>query len=471
MSSSRPRNEPRNQDREAAEQWLGQWKLLRRSDRDAVPDTLGPPLVFSNRAASAAERERCGHAVPDHETGPHSRTVTSRLRMSCAGWRTVPTAAEFYEAIHRPSGADRETAILLTWYHGSGHGRATLRTARGGVQLAATRAGAAPGGADGGRRSRKGQSVRRTMTSRKTPETLTTKGQPTDILARIRPAFRKHIRPVTRGTRGESLGGGSILNARWDHRLSRDLDVHLELTTTEDRRAVLDRAAEACGGYRIEHPQFRRIEFERNKENHVDVSFAAPTPRGGEATAIVDGEATTVLSTAQIMSGKLWGRAMHAPARDLVDIAACGRAEPEALEIAVNGLPEKSLDAILAIYDDTQDQYRKDAGQLEGVAEELGPVVANPSAYAKNAILGAKYLRFEIRTHGGAAVIHTATTEGTRLSNLGGRRGAAGGNGGGTVSTRFSKHRNATPRRCSTQRSTHCGRTAPRRSSGSSPPD
>ena len=117
MSSSRPRNEPRNQDHEAAEQWQGQWKLLRRRDRDAVPDTLGPPLVFSNRAASAAERERCGHAVPDHETGPHSRTVTSRLRMSCAGWRTVPTAAEFHEAIHRPSGADRETAILLTWYH------------------------------------------------------------------------------------------------------------------------------------------------------------------------------------------------------------------------------------------------------------------------------------------------------------------------------------------------------------------
>ena len=110
-------NEPRNQDREAAEQWLGQWKLLRRSDRDARPYTLGPPLVFSDRAGSAAERESCGHVVPDDETGPHSRTVTSRLRMSCAGWRTVPTAAEFYEAVHRPSGADRETAILLTWYH------------------------------------------------------------------------------------------------------------------------------------------------------------------------------------------------------------------------------------------------------------------------------------------------------------------------------------------------------------------
>ena len=55
--------------------------------------------------------------MPDTETGPNSRTVTSRLRMSCAGWRKVPTAAEFYAAVHEPTGSDRETAILLTWYH------------------------------------------------------------------------------------------------------------------------------------------------------------------------------------------------------------------------------------------------------------------------------------------------------------------------------------------------------------------
>ena len=113
----RTTTEPGQRERQAAEQWQHQWELLRRRDRDAVPDTLGPPLVFSDRTASAGERQRCGHTVPDHETGLHSRTVTSRLRMSCAGWRTVPTAAEFHEAVHRPSGADRETAILLTWFH------------------------------------------------------------------------------------------------------------------------------------------------------------------------------------------------------------------------------------------------------------------------------------------------------------------------------------------------------------------
>ena len=249
---------------------------------------------------------------------------------------------------------------------------------------------------------------------KKAPSRLETRGQPRRILERIRPALREHVRPHTRNQAGELLGGGSILNARWDHRLSRDLDLHIDLATTEDGRAVLDRAAGACGGYRIEHPQFRRIEFERDKEYHADVSFDAPAPRGGEHAAVVDGEPAIVLSTAQIMSGKLWGRGMHAPARDLIDIAACAEADPEALEVAVNGLPDKSVDAILHIYRETSAQYRDDAAELEGVAEGLRPAVDDPTAYAGNAILDAKYERCEIRTRAGEAEIETTTGRGSR---------------------------------------------------------
>ena len=144
-------------------------------------------------------------------------------------------------------------------------------------------------------------------------DALQTRGQAREILARMRPAFRQHVRPHTRDQTGELLGGGSILSARWDHRLSRDLDVYLHLSTTEDGRKVLDRAAEACGGYRIDHPKFPRIEFERNQDNHIDVSFDPPRPRGSERTTIVDGEPAVVLSTAQIISGKLSGRGMHGP--------------------------------------------------------------------------------------------------------------------------------------------------------------
>ena len=127
-----------------------------------------------------------------------------------------------------------------------------------------------------------------------------------------------------------------------------------------------------------------------------------------------DGEPALVLSTAQIMSGKLQGRGMSAPGRDLVDIAACKVADPEALEIAVNGLPDENVRAILKVYQELESAYAKETARLEGVPEELRPAVENPTAYAGNAIQDARYERFEIRTRDGVAEVETATREGSR---------------------------------------------------------
>ena len=168
------------------------------------------------------------------------------------------------------------------------------------------------------------------MTKAKRPE-LKLRGQPSKILKRLRPAFKTHVRPHTENQKGERLGGGSILNAQWNHRLSRDVDVYLRLATKEDGRAILDRAAEACNGYRVEHPNFPRIEFERDKDNHIDINLDPPKPAKGEEMIVVDGEETPVLSNSQIMTGKLKGRGMTSPGRDVFDIAVCRIADPEAL--------------------------------------------------------------------------------------------------------------------------------------------
>ena len=45
-------------------------------------------------------------------------------------------------------------------------------------------------------------------------DALQTRGQARKILARMRPAFREHVRPHTRDQTGELLGGGSILSGR-----------------------------------------------------------------------------------------------------------------------------------------------------------------------------------------------------------------------------------------------------------------
>ena len=238
---------------------------------------------------------------------------------------------------------------------------------------------------------------------------LTLRGQPRRILARLRPAFKTHVRPHTKDQKGERLGGGSILNAQWNHRLSRDIDAYLKLTSKEDGRTILDRAAKACNGYRVEHPNFPRIEFERDKDNHIDINLRAPTPEKGERIAVVDGEETTVLSNAQIMTGKLKGRGMTSPGRDLFDIAVCRIADPEALEIAVNAVDDITLDGILNVYQVTQEQYKTEASELEGIPEGLTSIQENPVDYASNAILESRYERVAVRTVDGKAEVHTRT--------------------------------------------------------------
>ena len=238
---------------------------------------------------------------------------------------------------------------------------------------------------------------------------LTLKGQPRRILAKLRPAFKNHVRPHTKDQEGERLGGGSILNAQWNHRLSRDIDIYLKLASKEDGRAILDRAAKACDGYRVEHPNFPRIEFERNNENHIDINLRAPTPEKGEQIAVVDGEETTVLSNAQIMTGKLKGRGMTSPGRDLFDIAVCRMADPAALEIAVNAVDDMTLDGILTVYQVTQEQYKTEAMELKGVPAELRPIQENPVGYASNAILESRYERVAVRTVDGKTEVHTRT--------------------------------------------------------------
>ena len=249
------------------------------------------------------------------------------------------------------------------------------------------------------------------MTGRKKPE-FTLRGQPSRILARLRPAFKTHVRPHTENQRGERLGGGSILNAQWNHRLSRDIDVYLRLVSKEDGRAILDRAAKACNGYRVEHPNFPRIEFERDKDNHIDINLKPPTPEKGERIAVVDGEETAVLNNAQIMTGKLKGRGMSSPGRDVFDVAVCRLADPEALEIAVNTVDDLTLDGILNVYEVTRDQYKKEATELEGIPKGLKPIQEDPVGYANDAILESRYERVALQTVDGKAEIKTRTAGG-----------------------------------------------------------
>lgn len=135
-------------------------------------------------------------------------------------------------------------------------------------------------------------------------EVLELAGAPRELFARIHRALQRHLRPHTTGGGGPCLTGGGILEARSDHRESRDIDIVIRARTRGDVREALDTAASEAGSYRVEGPEIHRIEFpDHTKDEHVDVSFVKPNPQGGAKQATVDGQKATVLSNAQIMTG------------------------------------------------------------------------------------------------------------------------------------------------------------------------
>ena len=164
-------------------------------------------------------------------------------------------------------------------------------------------------------------------------ETLRLPPGPGRLWKQIRTAVRRYLRHHD-GRPAYEIGGGTILAARFGHRTSTDID----LTTTDPQKALITMAATGRGlaeavagalGVR-QSAQEARI---TTPHGRVDITAMRAMPEGQERYAIVDGEVETVLSTAQILHGKLM-RADESPARDVYDIVTAGRLDARSLEEA-----------------------------------------------------------------------------------------------------------------------------------------
>ena len=163
-----------------------------------------------------------------------------------------------------------------------------------------------------------------------------------------RTVWVRHRDTVARLAREEAdtgrvlLGGGTILAARWGHRLSTDIDVLLP-----DRTSLHDGApgapndlAKATGG-ELEGAAWDRIKVQVDSGS-LDVSAIRPQLPGLERQEEVEGRDEIVLGTAQILHGKL-RRAEEGLARDAFDLIAAEKADPRALQHAVNALDDDQL--------------------------------------------------------------------------------------------------------------------------------
>ena len=137
------------------------------------------------------------------------------------------------------------------------------------------------------------------------------------------------------------LGGGTILAARWKHRISTDIDVQITGTTdlTEIRKGREGDLARRLGGkWELDARNQVKVRLE---DGVIDVSTVRTQPNRGAYDVEIDGRRQTVLSTTQILRGKLERAEDPGPVRDAYDLATAAKRDPEALTAAVGMLPDE----------------------------------------------------------------------------------------------------------------------------------
>lgn len=222
------------------------------------------------------------------------------------------------------------------------------------------------------------------------------------------------------------LTGGSVLNADWGHRESIDIDVLLP-----DRRNVdelgagrrLDLAA-AVSGEIIRQTRYRITA--RTPEGILDITAMKPELEGCERRVEVEGATETVLSSAQILRGKL-ERIKKALPRDAFDLIIAARAEPAALEIAVNSLSNAQRVTAREHLQRSNGKIARAASEtLAGVPEHYRIPAETMGLAAAATLRQHEYVRIQIfKTRDGIAILAVARHGTPRATSWSGDAGAA----------------------------------------------
>ena len=215
---------------------------------------------------------------------------------------------------------------------------------------------------------------------------------------------------------GYSIGGGTILAARWNHRISFDVDLQVDEDAdlgvlVQPRHDDLQRAVAALGATATYDSEMKLYAIKFGEEQQVQVWAHTPALSRGQAAAVVDGCPETVLSTAQILRGKL-RRAHHKLARDVYDVREAHLRDRPSLEVAVNTMPHDRVDRLALDWIIGHGRIARNARErLGGVPGEQDQEFLDLAREGAEAMIDARYERFRLRVEQGA-IVAEAITEG-----------------------------------------------------------
>ena len=224
---------------------LREWRnheARRRVEEEGVRvELLAPASAFSDTYAPEHPEVKGGR-------GPNSSTVRGLLAGGCCGWGRPPDAAELYDAMRPRRPTPRQLAVAGAFIGEAGIDDILMAYLEGAFYLAAARRDA-PLARNGDQRAQPlPQSVDRRFgnAARRRPDGRRRRGAGMKLSKAAADTWKAHRAALHRIAGDEAepsrllLGGGTILNARWGHRESVDIDLLLpERRTLHDRLVVL----------------------------------------------------------------------------------------------------------------------------------------------------------------------------------------------------------------------------------------
>ena len=164
-----------------------------------------------------------------------------------------------------------------------------------------------------------------------------------------------------------AIGGGTVLGALWQHRRSTDLDIFLpsdsglSAISPEWDRTFTDRMGERGASSVLVQTRGLKFQFESGR---LELTALDPNPPLDPTEVIIDGHARHILPIACVLTGKLAGRGLRMPARDVFDIGVGIQQSPNAMACAVNHLDPQTRAEIIARLLANEDAYRADAPEV-----------------------------------------------------------------------------------------------------------
>ena len=223
-------------------------------------------------------------------------------------------------------------------------------------------------------------------------ETLTLPEPAATLWKKIGPRLQDAMREILGGNERWTMTGGTILTARYRHRSSDDIDLHLAPSAAD--RLVAKRCPHfmasmkelgATGGYQgvrqivISFPPSELDVWQRTEGDRRH-------PERSERDARIDGRPEHVESSAQILHGKVKRASRKAPVRDLYDFAVAMEIDRHSLATAINLKPLEETTSLRKKWRDTAQTYANEArAEIKNVPERFAHIQANPADHAAHA--------------------------------------------------------------------------------------